>query len=198
MTNHSLNMPGYDYGTDRVAHSPVTLDELHQLEMTAELTDEDRRYLAMAAEVLSGQAEDMVNAWRTRIGAQEHLSRWFNGPDGKPDDRYKAAVKPRFVQRVIDTCTRPYDQDWLDYQEEIGLRHTPAKKNRTDNAQAPPLVPLRYLIGFTSVVVISAKEFLGKRGHSPEQVERMFAAWTKAVILTLALWSRPYTKDGLW
>ncbi len=198
MTNPSLNMPGYDYGTDRVAHSPVTLEELHQLEMTAELTGEDRRYLAMAGEVLSGQAEDIVNAWRSRIGAQEHLSKWFNGPDGHPDDLYKAAVKPRFVQWVIDTCTRPYDQDWLDYQEEIGLRHTPVKKNRTDHAQAPPLVPLRYLIGFTSVVVTSAKEFLGKRGHSPEQVERMFAAWTKAIILTLALWSRPYTKEGLW
>jgi hypothetical protein len=23
-------------------------------------------------------------------------------------------------------------------------------------------------------------------------------AWTKAVLLEIALWSRPYTRDGLW
>jgi hypothetical protein len=73
-----------------------------------------------------------------------------SGPDGKPDDAYKAAVKKRFVQWVIDTCTRPRDQAWLDYQEEIGLRHTPAKKNATERAQTPELVPLRYLIAFTA------------------------------------------------
>lgn len=198
VTHDATTISGYDYGTDRVPRSPVTLDELHKLELTVGFKDEDRRYLVLAGEVLSDQAEDMVNAWRSKIGAQEHLSKWFNGPDGRSDDRYKAAVKARFVQWVIDTCTRPYDQAWLDYQEEIGLRHTPAKKNATDNAHTPPLVPLRYLVGFTSVIITSAKQFLGKRGHSPEQVERMQVAWTKAVMLTLALWSRPYTKEELW
>jgi hypothetical protein len=32
-------------------------------------------------------------------------------------------VKRRFVQWVIDTCARPRDAAWLNYQEEIGLRH---------------------------------------------------------------------------
>ena len=46
----------------------------------------------------------------------------------------------------------PHDQAWLDYQEEIGLRHTRAKKNRTDNAQTPPHIPLRYLLAFTATM----------------------------------------------
>jgi hypothetical protein len=99
---------------------------------------------------------------------------------------------------VIDTCTRPFDQVWLDYQDEIARRHTPEKKNRTDGVKAAPLVPLRYLVAFTAVVIATSKEFLAAKGHSPEQVEGMHAAWTKAMLLTLALWSRPYAKEGLW
>jgi hypothetical protein len=198
MTRKRGAIGGYDYGTGRVPRSPVTMDELGKLEESAGLTTDDRRYLALAGDVLADQAEKMVDAWRARIGQQEHLARWFFGPDGKPDERYKAAVKPRFVQWVIDTCTRPLDQAWLDYQDEIGRRHTPEKKNQTDGVQAPPLVPLRYLLAFTAVIITTSKEFLAAKGHSEEQVEGMYAAWTKAMLLTLALWSRPYTKEGLW
>jgi len=31
-----------------------------------------------------------------------------------------------------------------------------------------------------------------------QEVERLHDAWTKAVILSLTLWSRPYTKADLW
>jgi len=49
-----------------------------------------------------------------------------------------------------------------------------------------------------AIVVTSAREFLARKGHSAEDVERMHAAWTKAVMLTIALWARPYAKEGLW
>ncbi len=87
------------------------------------------------------EGENLVDAGRARIGAQEHLAKWFYGPDGKPDEDYKTAVKRRFVQWVNDTCSRPYDQAWLNYQEEIGLRHTPDKKNTADDAQTLRVVP---------------------------------------------------------
>jgi hypothetical protein len=189
---------GYDYGTEGVARSPVSLEELRELETAAGLGDEERRYLRLAGEVLADQAEAMVDAWRARMGAQEQLAKWFYGPDGKPDERYKAAIKPRFVRWVIDLCTRPFDQAWLDYQEEIGRRHAPDGKNATDEAQTPPLVPLRYVLAFSAIVVTSAREFLARKGHSTEDVERMHAAWTKAVMLTITLWARPYAKEGLW
>ena len=196
--NDMPGIPGYDYGTARAARSPVTLDELRKLEQTVGWTEVDGDAIAMAAEVLGGQEEAMVDSWRAIIGEHEHLAKWFFGPDGKPDEAYKAAVKKRFVRWVTDLCRRERDRAWLDYQEEIGLRHTPAKKNQTDGAQTPDMVPLRYLVAFTSVVITTAKEFLGKKGYSSEKVERMHAAWTKAVLLTLALWSRPYTKERLW
>lgn len=92
---------------------------------------------------------------------------------------------------------RPRDQAWLDYQDEIGQRHTPAKKNHTDSAQTPSVVPLRYMIAFVAVAS-SIQSFLANKGHSPEEVEKMQAAWSKSLLVQIALWSRPYTREGLW
>jgi Protoglobin len=176
----------------------VGLDELRALEAAVGWTARDDRALRAAGEVLADQAETMVDSWRGEIGKQPHLAKWFFGPDGKPDEGYKAAVKKRFVQWVIDTCTRTRDEAWLDYQEEIGLRHTPAKKNATEGAHTPNLVPLRYVLAFAAPVIISAKEFLARKGHSAAEIEDMHEAWTKAVLLQMALWSRPYARPDLW
>ena len=102
------------------------------------------------------------------------------------------------MQWVIDTCTRPHDQAWLDYQEEIGLRHTPAKKNRTDAAHTPSVVPLRYLVGFVGPVVLSVRRWLDGHGFGADEIDAMCQAWTKAVLLHVALWSRAYVREGLW
>jgi hypothetical protein len=42
------------------------------------------------------------------------------------------------------------------------------------------------------------RKFLKASDVAPAELDRMHAAWTKAVILTLTLWSLPYTKEGLW
>lgn len=191
-----MDIPGYDYG--RVARSPVTLDDLRRLEQTLGFTESDRRALLEAGEILRPQAESMVDEWRAIIGAHEHLARWFFGPDGTPDDRYKASVKRRFVQWVVDLCSKPFDQAWLDYQHEIGLRHIPEKKNVTDGAHTASHVPLRYVLAFSIPVVQSVRKRLAQGGVTGDRLDRMDAAWAKAVMLTLTLWSEPYTKDGLW
>jgi len=187
-----MSPKGYDYGA--VPPSPVTLAELEQLKAAAGFGEADARALKNAGGILISQAEAMVDEWRGIIGKQEHLSHWFAGPDGRPDDAYKAAVKPRFVQWVKDLCSRPFDQAWLDYQEEIGLRHTPQKKNKTDGIATPPLVPLRYLLALTPAILAAAHTRLA----DAQDGAAMQAAWTKAVMLTLTLWARPYTLGGLW
>lgn len=198
MTDAHVQIPGYDYGTPRAARSPVSLDELRELEATVGWTDDDRAVLQDAARVLTPNAEALVDHWRAQIGRQPHLAKWFFDPDGKPDERYKAAVKKRFVQWVTDTCTRPHDQAWLDYQEEIGLRHTPAKKNKTDGAQTPDVVPLRYVLAFAAPTIVVIGEFVAQHGGSAARAAAVQRAWTKAVMLQFALWSRPYVRDGLW
>ena len=139
----------------------------------------------------------MVDSWRALIASQSHLTQWFLAPDGKPDEEYKAAVKRRFVRWVIDVATRPHDHAWRDYQEEIGLRHTPEKKNKTDTRHTPPLVPLRYLLAFVPVVT-RVRQFFESAIADRAQLDAIEHAWTKAVHLHVTLWARPFTGDGLW
>jgi hypothetical protein len=187
---------GYDYGNSTVAPSPVTLEELRQIEATIGWSEEDARVLQRHEKLFRENAEAMVDTWRAVIGSQPHLAKWFFAPGGKPDEAYKAAVKNRFVQWVIDVATRPHDQAWLDYQEEIGLRHTPAKKNKTDGAHAPNVVPLRYLVAFVPVVTMSTRKFFANLPDGER--EKVEDAWTKGVQLHVTLWSRAYAKEGLW
>jgi hypothetical protein len=191
------DMAGYDFGALHVGRSPVTLSELDELQRTLGWTSEDERWLAQAAPVLTHHAQDLVNTWRAQIGKMPFLSRWFGEP-GEATDSYRAAVKKRFVQWIIDTCTRPRDQAWLDYAEEIGLRHTPRKKNTTDAAQGPSLVPLRYVIAFAWPVLSAVRPLLAAEGIPAADVDAMEAAWSKAVLLQIALWSRAFVHEGWW
>lgn len=192
------SIPGYDYGRRSVGRSPVSLQELREIEAAVGWSDQDAHTLQRHGSIFLQNAEKMVDTWRAVIGAQEHLAKWFFGPDGRPDDEYKARVKQRFVKWVVDACFRPHDQEWLDYQEEIGRRHTPEMKNKTDEAQAPPLVPLRYLIAFAAVVTTTTTNFFVSAGVNGDELRRLEAAWQKAVQLHITLWARPYTREGLW
>jgi hypothetical protein len=188
---------GYDFGTNRSAVSPVSEEDLHLLEQTVGWNETDLDVLQKHAHLFRQQAEQMVDSWRSVIGAQPHLAHWFVGPDGEPDSDYKARVKGRSVQWVIDVAVRSHDRDWLNYQEEIGLRHTPAKKNVTDGKQTPSLVPLRYVVGFVPVV-LPIRQFFAGLIKDETDLKNLQDAWTKAVLLHVTLWSRAYVSDGLW
>jgi hypothetical protein len=189
-------IPGYTYGSDEVPRSPVSDDDLALLKQTVLFGDDDERQLRMAGEVLRDQVEDVLDVWYGFVASHPHLVRYFAGPDGEPIDAYLTRVRARFGQWIRDLCERPWDRAWLDYQEEIALRHTPAKKNQTDGVDAPDRIPLRYLVAFVYPITATVREFLAKKGHSEDEVEAMHQAWSKAVTLTVVLWSRPYADDG--
>lgn len=190
----STEIPGYDYG--RVGPSPLGLEELEHLKQTVLFTEEDERYLRLAGEVLADQVEELLDVWYGFVGSHPFLLHYFSGPDGSPDPRYLEAVRKRFGQWVRDVCQRPYDRTWLDYQYEIGLRHHRSKKNRTDGVQSVPHIPMRYLVGFIYPITATIRPFLERKGHSAQDVEKMFHAWFKAVVLHVALWCYPYVKEG--
>jgi hypothetical protein len=193
------HVAGYDYGTKEVNTSPVSMKELELIKQTITLDSEDVRYLRMAGQVLEPQTESIVNSWRGVISSTPHLALYFKDANGQPDEQYKARVKERFKQWIVDVCGKPYDQDWLNYQHEIGLRHTHEKKNKTDGAETtPPHIPLRYIIAFTAVVNDTIKSFLTKNGHSLSVIEKMHKAWCKAVLLHVTLWTRAYCIESLW
>jgi len=76
--------------------------------------------------------------------------------------------------------------------------HTPEKKNQTDDAHTPAVVPLRYLIAFGTIVATATRKFFVDGGVRGEELQKLEDAWSKAVQLHITLWSRPYVKEGLW
>lgn len=198
VTERAERIPGYTYGTTEAATSPLTMEDLERLRAVVGLTDDDQEALGQAAAVLADQADDMVTGYRERLGELPFMRPFSGHPDGSPNPEYGAASKPRFDRFIIDACTRPLDQDWLNYQHEIGLRHTRAKKNRTDHADSLDHIPMRYLLGFTAEVIATARGYLAAKGASPEQVDRMHAAFTKSVMLHVTIWTRPYVDAAQW
>jgi Protoglobin len=185
---------GYTYGSSEIAASPVSMRELENLKVSVGFTDEDQRYLRIAGEVLADQTGQVVHHWRSGIIASiPNLARHSRAPEGDPLPDYLAKSNLRFEQWILDTCLRPYNQDWLNYQQEIALRHTSVKKNRIDGVQSTPYVPLRDIIAFIAVMNETIRPYLAAKGHSPEDVDKMHRAWCKSLQLQAALWARPYT-----
>jgi len=192
MSEPVAEIPGYTYGTPQAGPSPVTAEDLANLEKATLFTEDDARYLSMAGDIVADRIEEILDVWYGFVGSHPFLVYYFSGPDGQPNASYLEAVRKRFGQWILDTCRRPHDKAWLDYAEEIGLRHHKTKKNKTDHVESVPHIPLRYLIAFISPITLTMKDFLAKEGVPAEDVERMHQAWLKAVVLQVALWSRPY------
>jgi len=186
-------MQGYGFG--HVTKSPVSLQDFELLKKTVLFGEEDEKYLRIAGEVLKDQVQDVLDLWYGFVGGNEHLVYYFT-KDGVANAEYLGAVRERFGQWIMDLCNRPYDQNWLNYQHEIALRHHSTKKNKTDGVDTVPIIHYRYLTAFIFPITATIKGFLANKGHDTETVEKMHAAWFKAVVLTVVLWTQPYIKEG--
>ena len=188
---------GYTYKTSAVARSPVDIAAFDQMKASVLFGDDDVKYLRMSLDVVRDQVEAILDVWYGFVGSQPHLLASFTGKtDGKPLGDYLGGVRKRFGQWILDTARAEYDQAWLDYQHEIGLRHHRIKKNRTDGAPSTDIVPFRNLFALVFPVTFTLRPFLAKGGHAADEVEKMYAAWVKSCLLQVTLWSQPYIKDG--
>ncbi|ARN18999.1 protoglobin domain-containing protein [Piscinibacter gummiphilus] len=193
MNASTTAIPGYTYGTAQVTPSPLSDADFALLKQTVLLGDADLHHLRLAGEVLGDQVEAVLDVWYGFVGGHPHLVKYFSGADGQPSPAYLGAVRRRFGQWIQDTCAAQYDRAWLDYQYEIGLRHTSARKNLTDGIVSPSQhIHLRYLIAFIVPITATIKPFLAKKGHTAAEVDAMHAAWFKSVTLQVTLWSMPY------
>jgi hypothetical protein len=187
------HIPGYCYGAQEVPISTISMQDLANLKISAGFTEEDQRCLRLAGEVLEGQTRQIVEHWRSRIIASiPNLARHSRSPEGNPLPGYLAASNLRFEQWILDTCLRPYDQDWINYQQEIARRHMRLKKNKVDGVESTPYVPLRDIIAFLAVINKTIKPYLAAREHSAEDVDGMHRASCKSMQLQLAIWVRAY------
>lgn len=189
--------PGYAYGQPTLARAPYTLADLAALQKTLLFSDADVQALRRSKPILADQTEAILDVWYGFVASTPELVAFFgNRRTGAPDAAYLAAVRKRFALWITDTADARFDQAWLDWQYEIGLRHNQLKKNRTDGADSVPQVNFRYLSALTIPVTTTLKPFLARKGASAAEVDTMHAAWVKAVLLQTILWSQPYVKDG--
>jgi hypothetical protein len=190
-------IPGYTHGTGAVAPSPVSLADFDLMKKSVLFGDDDVAALRRSYDVVAAQVEDILDVWYGFVGSNPHLVASFgDSRDGKPSAEYLAAVRARFGRWILDTARAEYDQAWLDYQHEIGLRHHRAKKNKTDGVASTPIVPFRDLFLLVFPVTLTLRPFLDKEGHPPEEVQKMYEAWVKSCLLQVTLWSHPYVKEG--
>src|SRR5437660_1292694 len=142
----SANEPqGYDYGA--VTKSPVSWDDFEDLKRVLGFNDRDQQLLLRAGEMIGPRLQELLGHWLEQLGPWVHAT--FSGPDV---ERYSSTAGARFGRGMLDGFTRTYDQEWLDYQHEIGLRHSRAKKNRTDEVDSVPVVPFRHLVASIHVL----------------------------------------------
>lgn len=190
-------VPGYTYGQPSLARAPYTLADLDALKKTLLLGADDERALQESGAILADQTEAILDVWYGFVASTPELVVFFGDlKTGQPDGAYLAAVRKRFALWIRDTAAAQFDQAWLDYQYEIGLRHNRLKKNRTDGVHSSAQINFRYLPALTIPITTTLKPFLAQHGASAAEVDRMHAAWVKAVLLQAILWSHPYIKEG--
>ncbi|MDR4516658.1 MAG: protoglobin domain-containing protein [Nitrosomonas sp.] len=193
----TANIPGYTYGTAEVAKSPLSVDDFANLKQATLFGDEDVRYLKMSHDILKDQVEQILDVWYGFVGSTPFLLHYFTKKsDNQPNMDYLGAVRKRFGQWILDTANADYDQNWLDYQYEIGLRHHSTKKNKTDSVDSQPIINLRYVLALQVPITTTLRPFLEKGGHSSEEVDKMQDAWRKSVLMQVILWSQPYIQEG--
>jgi len=194
--SNTTTISGYSYGTKDVPKSRVSMQDFDLLKKTVLFTDEDVKYLNMAGDVLKDQIEDVLDVWYNFVGSNEHLVKYFSSENRQPVGEYLDKVRVRFGQWIKDTCAAKYDQAWLDYMYEIGLRHHSTKKNKTDGVQSVPIIHYRYMIAFIYPITFTIRPFLEKKGTNAEEVDKMYQAWQKSVILQDIIWTYPYINEG--
>ena len=189
--------PGYALGQSTLARAPYSMADLAALQKSMLFGADDVAALRQSRAILADQTEAILDVWYGFVASTPELVVFFGDTrSGQPDGAYLAAVRKRFALWILDTADAKYDQAWLDWQYEIGLRHNRLKKNKTDGAHGPAQVDFRNLPALTIPITTTRKPFLAKKGASAADVEKMRAAWVKVVLLQAILWSHPYVKDG--
>lgn len=182
-------------GAHPIPRAPLDLADLDKLRATVLLGDDDVAALRRSGPILEPQVDAILDTWYGFVASTPHLVAYFSNAAGEPQGDYLGAVRVRFGRWILDTAAAAYDQDWLDYQLEIGRRHHRVGKNRTDGARAVEHIHARYLTTLVYPVWATLRPFLAACGDAADEVERMHQAWLKSLLIQVTLWSQPYVRD---
>jgi hypothetical protein len=190
------SIPGYTHGTSAVAKSPVTLADFEQMKASVLFGEDDVKYLRMSHDVVKDEVEAILDVWYGFVGSQPHLLASFTGKRTASPSATTSAPCASASVSGSSTPPRRVRPEVARLPARDRAPAPPAKKNKTDGAPSTDLVPFRNLFALIFPVTFTLRPFLAKKGHSAEDVEKMYAAWVKSCLLQVTLWSHPYVKDG--
>jgi hypothetical protein len=157
--------PATRWASPTLARAPYSMADLAALQKSMLFGADDVAALRQSRAILADQTEAILDVWYGFVASTPELVVFFGDTrSGQPDGAYLAAVRKRFALWILDTADAKYDQAWLDWQYEIGLRHNRVKKNKTDGAHGPAQVDFRYLPALTIPITTTLKPFLAKKG----------------------------------
>ena len=80
-------IPGYNYGSSVVPHSPLSLEDFEHLKETVLFSNEDSQYLRMSYDVLEDQIEEILDVWYGFVASHPFLVHFFSDRGtGQPMD----------------------------------------------------------------------------------------------------------------
>lgn len=191
------SIPGYRYHDVGLPPARLSATDLDNLCASVLLDDDDRQALRDARAAVEPRVEELLDVWYGFVGSHPFLLDAFSTASG-PDSDYLARVRARFGQWVLDTLDANFDTAWLAWQAEIGRRHA-ATKNQADGVVGTPAcVPFRYVAALVVPIYATMRPFLEPAARDAGHLERMHAAWLKAVVLSVALWSEAYVPAPMY
>lgn len=164
--------------------SPISAGDLDLLLQTVLWTPQDEAALRRAGEILTPQTDAILDVWYGFVGAHPHLVTSFDTQDEAPSMDYLTGVRARFGQWISDLTQRPWDEQWLAYQQLIAERHTSRVGEADGVATRHPHIPLRYMVAFIVPITATIRDFLARGTEDPAEVDAMQSAWFKAVTIT--------------
>ena len=194
---HRRDHPGYDLREQRLADIARVAGGAEQLEITVGFTPTTTATSASPARCCQGRRERSFSTGEANHRAHPAPGTAFARARRQPPPGLPRCEQPAL--RTMDpghlpTARRPTR---LDYQHEIGLRHTSAKKNRTDGA-------LRRRSCRSATCSVSSRcerhhpSVSGTRGHRPRTTSKGCTAPGAARSSSrLALWASAYAGSEL-
>jgi len=190
---------GYIYGSQEVPKLKITKQELEQLLDSALWTNEDEENRKILGEIIKENMNEILNKIVSYFGSREYLIYYFKDKQGVTTiTEYVNNTVDRLAQWLLDICFRPIDENFVNYQYLIGIRHTYDGKGKADNIESIQHIPMRYMITCIFSVTSVLKEYIEKKLEDPKLVDRLYNTWFKLQVITTALFCAHYAKEGWW
>jgi len=190
-------VPGYTFG--QVSRAPISEKDLQLMLDSVLWTKEDEDNRKVLGDIFKKHMKEILDAIVNYVGSREYLLYYFKDKSGTTTiTEYVSNSVGRIAQWILDCCYRPLDQKFIDYQYEIGLRHTPLKKGKADNVQTVDLVHARYMVTFIFPFTAALKPFIQKEVEDFVLADKLYHTWFKLVTVCASIYIYPFVKEGWW